>query len=486
MEMEVVVDNISKRYGKVEALRGVSFAVKPGELFGLIGPDGAGKSTLFRILTTLLLADEGTATVGGADVVKDYKEIRRKVGYMPGRFSLYQDLTVEENLNFFATVFHTTIEENYDLVKDIYQQIEPFKKRRAGALSGGMKQKLALSCALIHKPDILFLDEPTTGVDPVSRKEFWEMLRRLKEQGITIIASTPIMDEARQCDRIAFINEGQIHGIDTPECILREFAHILCPPGLEREELRHKGETVIEVDNLCKRFGTFTAVDHISFQVNRGEIFGFLGVNGAGKTTAMRMLCGLSKPTSGSGRVAGFDLFTQSEEIKKNIGYMSQKFSLYEDLKVWENIRLFAGIYGMKEREIANKTDELLERLGFTAERETLVKSLPLGWKQKLAFSVSIFHEPKIVFLDEPTGGVDPATRRQFWELIYQAADRGITVFVTTHYMDEAEYCDRVSIMVDGRIEALDTPRELKEKFHAQTMDDVFQQLASKAVRKAD
>lgn len=486
MEMEVVVDNISKRYGKVEALRGVSFAVKPGELFGLIGPDGAGKSTLFRILTTLLLADEGTATVGGADVVKDYKEIRRKVGYMPGRFSLYQDLTVEENLNFFATVFHTTIEENYDLVKDIYQQIEPFKKRRAGALSGGMKQKLALSCALIHKPDILFLDEPTTGVDPVSRKEFWEMLRRLKEQGITIIASTPIMDEARQCDRIAFINEGQIHGIDTPECILREFAHILCPPGLEREELRHKGETVIEVDNLCKRFGTFTAVDHISFQVNRGEIFGFLGVNGAGKTTAMRMLCGLSKPTFGSGRVAGFDLFTQSEEIKKNIGYMSQKFSLYEDLKVWENIRLFAGIYGMKEREIANKTDELLERLGFTAERETLVKSLPLGWKQKLAFSVSIFHEPKIVFLDEPTGGVDPATRRQFWELIYQAADRGITVFVTTHYMDEAEYCDRVSIMVDGRIEALDTPRELKEKFHAQTMDDVFQQLARKAVRKAD
>ena len=486
MEMEVVVDNISKRYGKVEALRGVSFAVKPGELFGLIGPDGAGKSTLFRILTTLLLADEGTATVGGADVVKDYKEIRRKVGYMPGRFSLYQDLTVEENLNFFATVFHTTIEENYDLVKDIYQQIEPFKKRRAGALSGGMKQKLALSCALIHKPDILLLDEPTTGVDPVSRKEFWEMLRRLKEQGITIIASTPIMDEARQCDRIAFINEGQIHGIDTPECILREFAHILCPPGLEREELRHKGETVIEVDNLCKRFGTFTAVDHISFQVNRGEIFGFLGANGAGKTTAMRMLCGLSKPTSGSGRVAGFDLFTQSEEIKKNIGYMSQKFSLYEDLKVWENIRLFAGIYGMKEREIANKTDELLERLGFTAERETLVKSLPLGWKQKLAFSVSIFHEPKIVFLDEPTGGVDPATRRQFWELIYQAADRGITVFVTTHYMDEDEYCDRVSIMVDGRIEALDTPRELKEKFHAQTMDDVFQQLARKAVRKAD
>ena len=486
MKMEVVVDGVSKRYGKVEALQDVSFSVKRGELFGLIGPDGAGKSTLFRILTTLLLADGGTATVGGLDVVKEYRKIRHKVGYMPGRFSLYKDLTVEENLNFFATVFHTTIEENYDLVKDIYQQIEPFKKRRAGALSGGMKQKLALSCALIHKPDILFLDEPTTGVDPVSRKEFWEMLRRLKEQGITIIASTPIMDEARQCDRIAFIHEGRIHGIDTPEQILRRFAAILCPPGLEREETHHDNDYVIEVDNLCKRFGNFTAVDHISFKVNRGEIFGFLGANGAGKTTAMRMLCGLSKPTSGQGVVAGFDIFTHSEEVKKNIGYMSQKFSLYEDLKVWENIRLFAGIYGMKDKEIAVKTDELLARLGFSDERDTLVRSLPLGWKQKLAFSVSIFHEPKIVFLDEPTGGVDPATRRQFWELICQAADRGITVFVTTHYMDEAEYCNRVSIMVDGCIEALDTPLRLKEQFHADTMDDVFQQLARKAVRKAD
>lgn len=486
MEAALTVKEISKRYGKVEALKGVSFSVQPGELFGLIGPDGAGKSTLFRILTTLLLADSGTAHLMGLDVVKDYKAIRQMVGYMPGRFSLYQDLTVEENLNFFATVFHTTIEENYDLVKDIYQQIEPFKKRRAGALSGGMKQKLALSCALIHKPEILFLDEPTTGVDPVSRKEFWEMLRRLKEQGITIIVSTPIMDEARQCDRIAFINEGEIQGIDTPAHILYQFAHILCPAGLEREEAHRGNDFVIEVDQLCKSFGTFTAVDRISFQVSRGEIFGFLGANGAGKTTAMRMLCGLSKPTSGRGTVAGFDICLQSEEVKKNIGYMSQKFSLYEDLNVWENIRLFAGIYGMKDKEIATKTDALLQRLDLSAERNTLVKSLPLGWKQKLAFSVSIFHEPAIVFLDEPTGGVDPATRRQFWELIYQAADRGITVFVTTHYMDEAEYCNRVSIMVDGRIEALDTPRNLKAKFEAETMDDVFQQLARKAVRKAD
>ncbi len=243
---------------------------------------------------------------------------------------------------------------------------------------------------------------------------------------------------------------------------------------------------VIEVENLVKRFGSFTAVDHITFNVEEGEIFGFLGANGAGKTTAMRMLCGLSKPTSGTGVVAGFDIRKNPEQVKRNIGYMSQKFSLYNDLKVWENIRLFAGIYGMPDKEIARKTDELLARLHFESERNTLVKSLPLGWKQKLAFSVSIFHNPKIVFLDEPTGGVDPVTRRQFWEMIYEATATGITVFVTTHYMDEAEYCNRVSIMVDGRIDALDTPQNLKEQYEAGNMDEVFHHLARKAKRKSD
>jgi len=242
-------------------------------------------------------------------------------------------------------------------------------------------------------------------------------------------------------------------------------------------------EKVISTNKLTKTFGNFTAVDAISFDVFKGEIFGFLGANGAGKTTAMRMLCGLSIPTSGSGAVAGFNIAKQSEEVKKNIGYMSQKFSLYEDLKVWENLRLFGGIYGMKEKEIAEKTNQILCELGFEKERNTFVKSLPLGWKQKLAFSVSIFHEPKIVFLDEPTGGVDPSARRQFWEMIYAAVERGITVFVTTHYMDEAEYCNRVSIMVDGKIEALDSPKNLKKTFDAISMDEVFQKLARKAKR---
>lgn len=239
----------------------------------------------------------------------------------------------------------------------------------------------------------------------------------------------------------------------------------------------------IEVNALTKRFGDFTAVDHISFEVESGEIFGFLGANGAGKTTAMRMLCGLSTPTSGEAKVAGFDVYKDSESIKRNIGYMSQKFSLYDDLKVWENIRLFGGIYGLSKKRLAEKTDQLLAILQLEDERNTMVADLPLGWKQKLAFSVAIIHEPKIVFLDEPTGGVDPVTRRQFWELIYEASSRGITAFVTTHYMDEAEYCHRVSIMVDGKIEALDTPTALKQHYQSNTMDEVFYALARKAQR---
>lgn len=242
-------------------------------------------------------------------------------------------------------------------------------------------------------------------------------------------------------------------------------------------------DTVISVKDLCKDFGSFHAVDHITFEVRRGEIFGFLGANGAGKTTAMRMLCGLSYPTSGSGTVAGFDVMTQGEAIKRHIGYMSQRFSLYEDLTVWENIRLYAGIYGLTRRQTLRRAAELLARLQFRSEIHTRVGSLPLGWKQKLAFSVATLHRPEVVFLDEPTGGVDPLTRRQFWELIYRTASEGTTVFVTTHYMDEAEYCSRVSVMVDGRIRALGTPAELKKQFDARTMDQVFRRLAREAKR---
>ncbi len=499
----IEVNGVSKCYGRVKALDRVSFSVGKGEVFGLIGPDGAGKTSMFRILCTLLLPDQGTASVDGFDTVRQMKEIRRRVGYMPGRFSLYQDLTVQENLQFFATLFGTTVEKGYDSIKAIYSQIEPFRNRKAGALSGGMKQKLALSCALVHSPSVLFLDEPTTGVDPVSRKEFWEMLASLKDRGITIVAATPYLDEVRCCERVAFLNQGVLRGVDTPDVILSQFKDIFNPPPLTHHHPTpitphptpltphptpntHHPTPIIAVHHLVKAFGSFHAVDDISFSVNRGEIFGFLGANGAGKTTAMHMLTGLNQPTSGTGTVVGYDICTEHEQIKKHIGYMSQKFSLYEDLTVAENIRLFAGIYGMKDQDIDRKTDELLNRLHFADHKNDLVSSLPLGWKQKLAFSVSIFHEPGVVFLDEPTGGVDPATRRQFWELIYDAAARGITVFVTTHYMDEAEYCDRISIMVDGKISALGTPDELKQRFHQPDMDHVFTYLARQATRSSD
>ena len=396
----IEVKNISKSYGKVLALSDVSFSVGQGEVFGLIGPDGAGKTSMFRILCSLLLPDAGTAAVDGHDVVKQMREVRSRVGYMPGKFSLYQDLTIEENLNFFATLFGTTVDEGYDSIKAIYSQIERFKDRKAGALSGGMKQKLALSCALVHQPSVLFLDEPTTGVDPVSRKELWEMLLLLKERGITILASTPYLDEVRCCERVAFLDQGKVRGIGTPDDILTQFASIFNPSGIEHEKIAEvKEDNVIEVEHLVKAFGDFHAVDDISFSVKRGEIFGFLGANGAGKTTAMHMLTGLNQPTSGTGRVVGFDIRTEYEQIKKHI----------------------------KPDEVKRKMDEVLRQLKFEDHRDDLVGSLPLGWKQKLAFSVSIFHDPGVVFLDEPTGGVDPATRRQFWELIYDAAHRGIT-----------------------------------------------------------
>ena len=321
----IVVNNVSKSYGRVKALDDVSFTVGKGEVFGLIGPDGAGKTSMFRILCSLLLPDEGKAAVDGFDVVRQMRDVRCRVGYMPGKFSLYQDLTVEENLEFFATLFGTTVEEGYDSIKAIYQQIERFKDRRAGALSGGMKQKLALSCALVHQPSVLLLDEPTTGVDPVSRKELWEMLLMLKERGITIVASTPYLDEVRCCERVAFLDQGKVRGIGTPEVILEEFKEIFCPPGIGHDDgeaviaTQQQTEPVIEVEHLVKAFGDFHAVDDISFTVKKGEIFGFLGANGAGKTTAMHMLTGLNQPTSGTGRVVGYDIRTEYEQIKKHI-----------------------------------------------------------------------------------------------------------------------------------------------------------------------
>ncbi len=480
----IAVSSLSKTYGHIHALSDVSFSVQRGEIFGIIGPDGAGKSSLFKILATLLLPDSGNALLDGLDMVSQMRQLRCRIGYMPSRFSLYQDLSVQENLHFFATLFGTTIEEAYNDILPIYSQIEPFRNRRAGALSGGMKQKLALCCALVHKPSILILDEPTTGVDPVSRKELWTLLLQLRDKGVTIIAATPYLDEIRLCQRVAYLQEGHLMGIGSPDDILRQFHNVFCPSMPSHCVSAHtNSDDVISVSHLVKAFGSFHAVDDISFSVHRGEIFGFLGANGAGKTTAMHILTGLNQPTSGNGRVAGCDIRTQHEQIKKHIGYMSQRFSLYDDLTVRENIRLFGGIYGLSDNNIKRKTHELLLHLDFASHADDIVATLPLGWKQKLAFSVSILHNPEVVFLDEPTGGVDPATRKQFWQLIYEAADDGITVFVTTHYMDEAEYCDRISIMVDGKICAIGSPAQLKATYNEPDMDAVFAKLARQGKR---
>lgn len=481
----IALDNICKSYGGATALDRVSLRVERGEMVALTGCDGAGKSTLLRIVTTLLLPDSGSGTVGGMDIRRQASGIRRICGYMPERFSLYEDLTVEENLKFYATLFGTSISEGYGNIKGIYSQIERFKDRRAGALSGGMKQKLALCCALVHKPQLLVLDEPTTGVDPVSRKELWDTLGTINRSGVTVIAATPYIDEIRRCGRAVFIDKGCVMGTGSPDDILTRFADIFCPdrPRTQNDIKDSGRQEVIKVSRLVKAFGSFRAVDDISFNVRKGEIFGFLGANGAGKTTAMRMLTGLSRPTSGHAEVAGFDVAAQHEQVKRHIGYMSQKFSLYGDLTVKENLRLFGGIYGMAENDIKRKSHEAVERLDMKALENILVRELPPGWKQKIAFTVSIMHNPEVVFLDEPTGGVDPKTRQQFWRLIYEAAGRGITVFVTTHYMDEAEYCDRISIMVDGQIRAMGTPGELKSRYGCDDMDGVFTRLAMTAKR---
>ena len=477
----IEVHNLSKRYGKVQALDNIDLQIEEGDMFGLVGPDGAGKSTLFRILASLSDADSGTAMVLGMDLRKDYKKIRRYVGYMPGVFSLYQDLTVKENLSFFASIFGNTIDECRELVEPIYCQIEPFHNRLAGHLSGGMKQKLALCCALIHKPKILFLDEPTTGVDAVSRKELFEMLELLNSRyHTTIVVATPYREEIECCKHIALFKEGHIVKVGNPKDILG------CEQALECNVSIDKAQPVITVRGLTKMFGSFAAVNNISFDVYRGEIFGFLGANGAGKTTAMRILSGLSYPTRGEGRVAGCDIRSEGEKIKRHIGYMSQRFSLYENLTVTENMQLFGGIYGMSRKEVNSRIAEKLRQLNFEKISDELVCRLPLGWKQKLAFVVATLHNPEIVFLDEPTGGVDVETRKQFWLLIYQSAAQGMTVFVTTHYLDEAMYCHRISMMVDGEIKALDTPQGLLRQYDTDSMDDVFRIIARGAVRTGD
>jgi ABC-2 type transport system ATP-binding protein len=558
----ITAQGLTRRFGEQIAVDGLSLAVAKGEIYGLVGPDGAGKTTTLRMLAGILDASDGEAQVAGCRLPEQSLAAKDHLAYMSQRFGLYQDLTVMENIDFYADLYGVSRNQRRDRVGELlnFSGLEPFKKRLAANLSGGMKQKLQLVCALIHTPDVILLDEPTNGVDPVSRRDFWRILYRLLSEGVTILVTTAYLDEAERCSRVGLLNEGRLVAQGTPEeirksmgsrilavrspasrqaarilrqsltdvkgvhlfgdtihvacadpdAVARQANDLLAPKGIPVKEIREippsledvfvstlglaqtqapaetvdtvaakafadeaPGQWAVEVNDLTRRFGDFTAVDRIGFSVPHGQIFGFLGPNGAGKSTTIRMLCGLLAPSAGNGRVAGCDLVTQSEQIKMRIGYMSQKFSLYEDLTVSENIDFYGGIYGLGGQRLAERKRWALNMAGLESRANAPTLLLAGGWRQRLALACAILHEPPIVFLDEPTSGVDPVNRRRFWDLIYNMAGRGITIFVTTHYMEEAEYCDRVALIYRGRIIALDTPHRLKTRLVDESILDV-------------
>ncbi len=551
-------EKLSKSFKDVTAVDAVSFEVLPGEIFGLVGPDGAGKTTTLRLLASILDPSSGGGHINGFDPQTQASQVKEQLAYMSQRFGLYPDLTVMENITFYADLYGVSGTERRNRVDELldFSTMHPFKNRRAGNLSGGMKQKLQLICALIHTPKLLLLDEPTNGVDPVSRRDFWKILYKLLQEGVSILVTTAYLDEAERCDRVGLIHHGKLIAIGTPtelkglmkERILAlkspearaihrllkdkfphmrinvfgDTLHLNCnepkktetrvteiltregmrwrrfqeiTPSLEDIFVNQLGDNTseqtnlhqarqpvpgekkpaiaVDVSHLSRYFGNFVAVNDISFQVPTGQIFGFLGPNGAGKSTTIRMLCGLLSPTSGTGRVAGFDITRQTEEIKQHIGYMSQKFSLYEDLTVEENIDFYGGIYGLRGKRLKEKKKWALHMSALDDHCKSLTATLSAGWKQRLALACAILHEPPIIFLDEPTSGVDPVSRRRFWELIYAMADQGITVFVTTHYMEEAEYCDRVCLIYRGAIIAMGSPEELKKHSMQETLLDL-------------
>jgi len=544
----LVVDRVDKRFvaGKrsVQALDGASLSVRCGAVTGLIGPDGAGKTTLMRLAAGLLRPDAGSLTVLGLDAEHDALAVQASIGYMPQHFGLYEDLSVQENLDLYADLQGVPPSERAERYAELMHMtgLGPFTARLAGRLSGGMKQKLGLACTLVHPPELLLLDEPTVGVDPVSRRELWAIVYRLVEQeGMTVLLSTAYLDEAERCADVILLHEGRVlsHGppaefstplagrtfaVDVPAgtskralqtrlaavegvvdaVISREHVRLVLaqdvrPEGLDGtdglalrpveprfedhfidalggvrkpgSEALHAGtsahgsgsDAVIEVAHLERRFGDFLAVQDVSFDVCRAEVFALLGANGAGKSTTFRMLCGLLPASGGHLSVAGVDLRHARAAARQRIGYMSQKFSLYGNLRVGQNLEFFASAYGLGNARRRERIAWALETFELTDQGDTTSGDLPLGYKQRLALACALMHEPDILFLDEPTSGVDPLARREFWARINALAEAGVTVLVTTHFMEEAEYCDRLAIMSAGRILSLGTPTEVKE-----------------------
>ena len=562
METEALVqmEGVSKWFGEKASpvLDHLSVRVEAGQVTGLVGPDGAGKTTLLRLMAGLLLPDKGEITVCGFDTERDLAEIRRVVSYMPQRFGLYEDLSVLENLNLYADLRNVTGTERHRAFDRLlaFTDLARFTDRLAGKLSGGMKQKLGLACALIRAPRLLLLDEPSVGVDPISRRELWKMVYDLVDQGIGVVWSTAYLDEAERCAKVILLNLGKtldsgppreltarvegrsflvqgagaarrkvltaalelpevLDGVIQGESVRLVLRNGATPPdpsdfGVDGLALKPvaprfedafidllggglKGESplagpvrrgvesgpVVEAQELTKQFGEFTAADRITFRIGRGEIFGLLGPNGAGKSTTFKMMCGLLRPTSGLARVAGFDLYRAASSARARLGYMAQKFSLYGDLSVRQNLEFFAGIYGLARDRRRTMIGRMVESFGLQRYLDDNAGSLPLGFKQRLALACAVMHEPDVLFLDEPTSGVDPLTRREFWSHINALVERGVTVMVTTHFLDEAEYCDRVGLVYKGRIIAKGSPDELKDQARSEatpepTLEDAF------------
>jgi len=563
----VVIDNVTKQFGEVEALRGLSAGIRYGRLTGLVRPDGAGKTTLMRIMTGLLVPDGGHVTLAGFDVVRDNDAIHIASGYMPQRFGLYEDLSVMENLRLYAQLRGLDADQHGDLFASLldFTRLGPFTMRLAGKLSGGMKQKLGLACALMARPRVLLLDEPSVGVDPVSRQDLWRMVQALTDDGMAVVWLTAYLDEAERCECVLLLNEGRLEFDGPPQELtgrLKQRSFRLTGAGDERRTLLSRaldlasvGDGVIQGDavrvvlrqdvlreeidtlagsvgatvepvqprfedafidllgggpggtsalaermepveldsdiavscrNLTRRFGDFTATDNVSFEVRKGEIFGLLGPNGAGKSTTFKMLCGLQKPTEGGAQVVGHDLRRATGAAKGRLGYMAQKFSLYGLLSVRQNLEFSAGVYGLDGATRRSRVNEMIETFDLQQYLGTSPDSLPLGFKQRLALACALMHRPPVLFLDEPTSGVDPITRREFWTHINGLARKGVTVMVTTHFMDEAEYCDRVAMMYNARLIALDTPDALKRDSRSDrhpdpTMEDAFIDLVESA-----
>jgi len=493
-ESIIEVSQVSKSFKKIPALMNLSLQIKSGEIFGLIGPDGAGKSTLIHIIAGILRPDKGAVSVLGKNVLKNPESIKGLIGFLPQGLglALAQELSVDENINYFARinlVDHKKLEERKALLLK-KTQLEAFCDRPAKNLSGGMQQKLALCCALVHEPPLLLLDEPTTGVDPISRRDLWALLSDMVENsGVTVLLTTAYMDEAARCHRVALMHNGEIiemgepvalqgksgmfdlflsHISKTNDCAVNEKALLEFFP---KQKVLAQGapQPIIKAEKLEKKFKNFVAVNKITFEIKQGEIFGFLGPNGAGKTTTIKMLCGLLSPTSGLGTIAGLNLSQEVSQIKKSIGYMSQRFSLYGNLTVSENIELYGSIYGVERQEVLKRRKLLLQITDLEGKENFITNDLPLGIKQRLALGCAIIHKPTCVFLDEPTSGVDPLARKKFWDtIVFLSRQMGVTILVSTHHLDEAQYCDKIILINQGGIVATGNADELRQKVQAE------------------